>query len=50
VLLYTQNFSGDVRLIDAWAILFAAIFGVELLATIGISSRKDDAWDENRSI
>ncbi|MDR0520200.1 MAG: DUF5011 domain-containing protein, partial [Clostridiales Family XIII bacterium] len=50
VLLLTQQFDGDMRMIDIWAILFAAIFGVELLAVIGVHSKNRDEWDAERSI
>ncbi|MDR0596605.1 MAG: DUF5011 domain-containing protein, partial [Clostridiales Family XIII bacterium] len=49
VLLLTQQFVGAQQLIDVWAILFAAIFGVELLAVIGTSSKKRDEWDMGRN-
>jgi hypothetical protein len=45
VLLLTQNFTGKMAWIDMWAILFAAIFGTELLAVIGVNSKEKDEWD-----
>jgi hypothetical protein len=52
VLLLTQSFDGDssMRMVDIWAVLFGAIFGVELLATIGVNSKQNDDWSEERSI
>jgi hypothetical protein len=52
ILLLTQKFVGNavMQLADIWAILFAAIFGVELLATIGVNSKQNDEWSEERSI
>jgi hypothetical protein len=44
VLLITQDFEGPMEMVDAWAILFAAIFGAELLAAIGIGGKKNDDW------
>jgi hypothetical protein len=48
VLLLTQKFEGTQELVDVWAILFAAIFGVELLAAIGTGGKKRDEWDEEK--
>jgi hypothetical protein len=36
-LLLTQDFAGRMAAADAWAILFAAIFGVELLAAVSVT-------------
>jgi hypothetical protein len=48
VLLFTQKFEGTQELADVWAILFAAIFGVELLAAVGTGGKKPDEWDEEK--
>jgi hypothetical protein len=49
-LLLTQDFTASMKIVDAWAILFGLIFGVELLAMIGLTSVKEQEWDEQRDI
>jgi hypothetical protein len=46
VLLLTQTFTGDMKIIDIWAVLFAAILGVEILAVVGVRSSKKDQPEE----
>jgi hypothetical protein len=50
VLLLTQDFEGTMKIADAWMLLFGSIFGVELLAMIGLTRAKDQEWDEQRDI
>jgi hypothetical protein len=48
VLLLTQDFTGKMELVDSWVILFAAIFGIEILAAVGVNSQKNSEWEEER--
>jgi hypothetical protein len=50
VLLLTQHFDKPMQLIDTWAILFATIFGVELLAAFGVNSKKKEEWEKERTV
>jgi hypothetical protein len=52
VLLLTQTFTGAMKIIDIWAVLFAVILGTEILAVIGIRSSKGDQpepWEVEES-
>jgi archaellum biogenesis protein FlaJ (TadC family) len=53
VLLLTQTFTGDMKIIDIWSVLFAVILGVEILAIIGIKSSKKqerpEEWEVEES-
>jgi hypothetical protein len=49
-LLLTQQFDGVMKLADAWTLLFAAIFGAELLASFGVNSKQQDEWSQERSL
>jgi hypothetical protein len=52
VLLLTQSFTGVMKIIDIWAVLFAVIFGVEILAVLGVRSAKrgqPEPWDVEES-
>jgi hypothetical protein len=50
VLLFTQNFTGDMKIIDIWAVLFATILGVEVMALIGVRRDKEQSWEKERDI
>jgi hypothetical protein len=47
VLLLTQDFTGDMYIADAWTALFAVIFGVNVLALLGVTSHERE---EDREI
>jgi hypothetical protein len=49
VLLLTQQFDGEMNMIDIWAILYAAIFAVELLAVIGVRGKPREEWEEENA-
>jgi hypothetical protein len=49
-LLVTQDFTGTMRLIDIWTILFAALLGTEILAVTGVTSEKNMAWEDEREL
>jgi hypothetical protein len=50
VLLITQTFTGDMKIIDIWSVLFAVILGVEVLAIVGIRSSKNQNQPEEWEI
>jgi hypothetical protein len=50
ILLLTQRFDGRFVIADLWAILFALIFGVEVLATIDVNRHKEEEHSEERDI
>jgi hypothetical protein len=50
VLIFTQNFTGDMKIADAWSILFAVVCGTEVLALVGVTGLKDREWEEEREV
>jgi hypothetical protein len=38
------------KLADTWTLLFAAIFGAELLAAFGVNSKKKDEWSQDQGL
>ncbi|MDR1043450.1 MAG: DUF5011 domain-containing protein, partial [Clostridiales Family XIII bacterium] len=49
-LLFTQTFTGDMKIIDIWAVLFATILGVEVIALFGVRRDKVQSWEKERDI
>jgi hypothetical protein len=50
MMLITQDFTGNMKIADAWSILFAVILGVEVMALVGVTSVKHDEWNDERSV
>jgi hypothetical protein len=50
VLLLTQKFDGEMKTIDVWAILYAAIFGINMLAVAGVHSKTRDEWEGEKKM
>jgi hypothetical protein len=50
IMILTQHFDGVMKLADIWTILFAVIFGTELLASFGVNSKKQDDWENERDL
>jgi hypothetical protein len=49
-LLLTQQFAGDMGIIDIWTILFGALMATEAIAYSGVHSAKEDEWFEEREV
>jgi hypothetical protein len=48
ILILTQQFTGDMSLVDPWAIVFGIIAGAEALAAIGVTSSRRRQYEMER--
>jgi hypothetical protein len=50
VLLLTQTFTGDLKIIDVWSALFAVMLGIEVLALIGVTGVRNRDYEVEREV